>query len=143
MHANLIKHHATTIFIQIQYGRYNSYRVRFGVDADAVGEEEVGARRVGDGRLDAADGLGHGAELEGADAGGGEQRREDHVVPRGHAHDVVHARVDPLHQPAPRPPRPQHHHPSLLLPRQCGAHPWKGWRRRALAGEAASMGERD
>lgn len=84
------------------------------VDGGAVGEEEVGSRDAGDGGLDAADGLGDGAELEGADAGGGQERGEHHVVPGRHAHHVVQARVHPLHEPAPGPPGPQHHDPRLL-----------------------------
>lgn len=64
--------------------------------------------------MDATDGLRNGAELERPDAGGGQQRGEDHVVARGHADDVVDPRVDPLHQPAAGPPRPEHHHPRLL-----------------------------
>lgn len=64
--------------------------------------------------MDASDGLRNGAELERPDAGGGQQRGEDHVVARGHADDVVDPRVDPLHQPAAGPPRPEHHHPRLL-----------------------------
>lgn len=65
-----------------------------GVDAGAAGEEEVGARRLGHGGLDARERLGDGAELERADAGGGQQRREHHVVARGDADDVVAAGVE-------------------------------------------------
>ena len=88
--------------------------VRLGVDAGAGGEEEVGAGAGGERRLDAADGLDDGAELERADARGRQQRREHHVVPGRHAHDVVGARVHVLEQPARRPPGAQHHDARLL-----------------------------
>jgi hypothetical protein len=84
------------------------------VNASAAGEEEAGTRRLGHGGLDAGDWLGDGAELERADAGGGEQRREHHVVARGDADDVVAVRVEVLHEPRPRPPGPQNHDPRLL-----------------------------
>lgn len=85
-----------------------------GVDGGAAGEEEVGAWGLGHGGLDSRERLGNGAELERADAGGGEQRREHHVVARGDADHVVAVRVEVLHEPRPRPPCPQHHHPGLL-----------------------------
>lgn len=93
---------------------WGSHRVSVGVDGGAAGEEEVGAGGLGHGGLDARERLGDGAELERADAGGGEERREHHVVARGDAHHLVPGRVDVLHQPRPRPPGPQHHHPRLL-----------------------------
>lgn len=68
-----------------------------GVDAGATGEEEVGARRLGHGGLDARDRLSDGSELERADAGGGEQRREHHVVARGDADHVVALCIEVLH----------------------------------------------
>lgn len=85
------------------------YCVRIRVDGGAAGEEEVRIGGGGDSRLDATDGLRDRAELEGADAGGGEERGEDHVVPWGDADDVVEAGIDALHQPASRPTGPQHH----------------------------------
>lgn len=85
------------------------------IESGTVCEEEVRARFPGDGGLDPPDGLRDGAELECSDAGGGEEWGEHHVVPWGHADDVVQAGVDSLHEPAPGPPGPHHHHSGLLV----------------------------
>lgn len=85
-----------------------------GVDSGAGGEEEVGVGGSGEGGLDPADRLGDGAELERPHAGGGQQRREDHVVPGGDAHDVVKLRVQAFEEPAAGPAGAEDHHPGFL-----------------------------
>jgi hypothetical protein len=84
------------------------------IDARTIGQEEVGPRFARDGGLDPADGFGNGPELQGPHAGGGQEGREHHVVPRRHAHDVVEVGIEALHEPASGPPGAHHHHPRLL-----------------------------
>ena len=93
----------------------SAYHVVIGINAVAVGEEEVRTGFARDGRLDPADRLSDGPELERADTGGGQEGREHHVVPRRDAYDVVEAGVDPLHEPAPGPSGSHHHYPGLLV----------------------------
>lgn len=85
-----------------------------GIDGCTVGQEEVRPRFAGNSGLDPGDRLGDGPELEGPDAGGGQERSEDHVVSRRDAHDVVELRIETLHEPAPGPTRTQNHNPRLL-----------------------------
>jgi hypothetical protein len=100
---------------QRKSSEFRRYLVLARVDSGAVGEVEVGARAGGERGLDAADGLDNGAELERADARGRQQRREDHVIPRRDADDVVGARVHVLEEPARGPPGSEHHQPGLLV----------------------------
>jgi hypothetical protein len=102
---------------QRKSSEFRRYLVLARVDSGAVGEVEVGARAGGERGLDAADGLDDGAELERADARGRQQRREDHVVPRRDADDVVGARV--LAQQDERTKRPARSDPPRGGPSAC------------------------
>lgn len=85
------------------------------INGSTIGEEEIRTGFSGDSGLDPGDGFGNGSKLESSDARGSQERREDHVVARGHANDVVDCSVEPLHEAAPGPAGAQHHHPGLLM----------------------------
>lgn len=85
------------------------------INGSTIGEEEIRTGFSGDSGLDPGDGFGNGSKLESSDARGSQERREDHVVARGHANDVVDLSVEPLHEAAPGPPGAQNHHPGLLV----------------------------
>lgn len=84
------------------------------IEANTIRKKEIRpgfARYCG---LDPPDWLRDGPKLQSPNAGGRQQRREDHMVPRRHANDVVYIGVQAFHEPAPGPTRAQDHHPGLL-----------------------------
>lgn len=99
-----------------------------GIKPGTISEEEVRTRFSRNSRLNPSDRLGDGPELQGAHAGRSQEGSEHHVVPGRHADDVVQAGVDSLHEAAPGPPGPDHHHPGLLV-----------WLRRAQPGGPAGL----
>lgn len=119
--------------------------MRLGIDGVAAGEEEVGPRGTGNSGLDPANGLSNGAELESANAGGGEERSEDHVVARGDANDIVELSINSLHQTASSPSRSEHNDSRLLAAGFSGGETTESGRRRARrvsrGGEGGGNGE--
>lgn len=108
------------------------------VDATTTSEKEEGTGGMGDCRLDPGDGLGDGAEFKSADAGGGEERSEDHVITWRDADHIIDAGVDPLHEAAARPSGSKNHDPRLV-----GGLSRVETRRERRGGRAEMGGERE
>lgn len=114
------------------------------IEAYTIGEEEIRPGFSRNSGLDPRNGLGYGPELQSSDAGGRQQRREHHMVPRRHADDVVLLGVQSFHKPAPGPARTQDHHPRLVAGHRGAQTRIKGRRLSRLRAEAGeqSVGKR-
>lgn len=94
--------------------KHKTYQMLIRIEANTIRKKEIRpgfARYCG---LDPPDWLRDGPKLQSPNAGGRQQRRKDHMVPRRHANDVVYIGVQAFHEPAPGPTRAQDHHPRLL-----------------------------
>lgn len=99
-----------------------AYHMFIGINTIAISEKEIRPGFPRNHRLNPPNGFGHGPELKSPNTSRSQERSEDHMVPRRHAHHIVDVGVQTLHDPASSPAGPQHHHPRLLF-RRGGSEP--------------------